>query len=215
MSSLSQTLKNLQEKNRSLPFFNFGILKYEVKHAGVSSIPIEVSSTWSRTSETISLQISYRFKSSTLPESIRIVNDVVMFSTTISDGNELIRSSPMAEWSTTDRKLSWKVPYIFDGTGTLTAIIKPCQTSTDDQQISTPRTSTTSSIVHVQFFGENALFSSIDFEFACRGYRISLLKKKISSGKYQSEGEQNETIEMFRRPSVDQHRLSLSSPLVA
>lgn len=31
MSSLSQTLKNLQEKNRSLPFFNFGILKYEVR----------------------------------------------------------------------------------------------------------------------------------------------------------------------------------------
>lgn len=70
----------------------------QVKHAGVSSIPIEVSSTWSRTSEMISLQISYRFKSSTLPESIRIVNDVVMFSTTISDGNELVRSSPMAEW---------------------------------------------------------------------------------------------------------------------
>lgn len=84
--------------------------------------------------------------------------------------------------STNDRKLSWKVPYIFDGTGTLTAIIKPCQTSIDDQPISTTRTSTTSPIVHVQFFGENALFSSIDFEFACRGYRISLLKKKISSG---------------------------------
>lgn len=95
-------------------------------------------------------------------------------------------SSPCDEFfrSTNDRKLSWKVPYIFDGTGTLTATIKPCQTSTDDQQISTPRTSTTSPIVHVQFFGENALFSSIDFEFACRGYRISLLKKKISSGSF-------------------------------
>lgn len=41
----------------------------------------------------------------------------------------------------------------------------------------------TSSIVHIQFFAENALFSSIDFEFACRGYRVSLLKKKISSGR--------------------------------
>jgi hypothetical protein len=31
MSALSNILRNLQEKNRSLPFFNFGILKYEVK----------------------------------------------------------------------------------------------------------------------------------------------------------------------------------------
>lgn len=31
MSSLSNILRNLQDKNRSLPFFNFGILKYEVK----------------------------------------------------------------------------------------------------------------------------------------------------------------------------------------
>ena len=115
MFSLSNTLKNLQEKNRSLPFFNFGILKYEVrfrlsslrdksflllqvKHAGAPSIPVEVSSHWSRTAETISVQISYRFKSSTLPETIRIVNDVLMFSTAIADGHELLRSSPTAEW---------------------------------------------------------------------------------------------------------------------
>jgi hypothetical protein len=42
----------------------------------------------------------------------------------------------------------------------------------------------TSSVVHIQFLAENALFSSIDFEFACRGYRVSLLKKKICSGKF-------------------------------
>lgn len=44
----------------------------------------------------------------------------------------------------------------------------------------------TSSIVHIQFLAENALFSLIDFEFACRGYRVSLLKKKICSGKFTS-----------------------------
>ena len=90
--------------------------------------------------------------------------------------------------SLNDRKLSWKVPYIFDGSGTLTATIKILPTSTDDQAISTTRSSTTPAIVHVQFSGENALFSSIDFEFACRGYRISLLKKKISSGEFFSFG---------------------------
>ena len=85
-----------------------------------------------------------------------------------------------------EHKLSWKVPYIFDGTGTLSATMKVTQTMNDgiegEQQQQQAKPLTTSSIVHVQFLGENALFSSIDFEFACRGYRISLLKKKISSG---------------------------------
>ena len=77
----------------------------------------------------------------------------------------------------------WKVPYTFDGSGTLSATVMTSQTTTDgndsDQQ---QKPLTTSSIVNVQFLAENALFSSIDFEFACRGYRVSLLKKKICSG---------------------------------
>ena len=70
----------------------------QVKHAGVSSIPIHVSSQWTRTFDTISVQITYRFKSSTFPESIRILNDFVIFSTIINDGQEISQASPMAEW---------------------------------------------------------------------------------------------------------------------
>jgi hypothetical protein len=87
--------------------------------------------------------------------------------------------------SSNEHKLCWKIPYTFDGTGTLSATIITAQSTTDgndsDQQ---QKPLTTSSIVHVQFLGENALFSSIDFDFACRGYRVSLLKKKICSGMY-------------------------------
>ncbi|CAF1417816.1 unnamed protein product [Rotaria sordida] len=216
MSALSNILRNLQEKNRSLPFFNFGILKYEVKHAGISNIPIQVSSQWTRTFDTISVNINYRFNSSALPESIRLVNDVVTFYTIITDGQQINQSIPMAEWSPAEHKLSWKVPYIFDGSGSLTATIMTTQSTTDsnenDQQ---PKPLTASSIVHVQFLAENALFSSINFEFACRGYRVSLLKKKICSGKYQSEPDQNEPLHFFKRPSLDQNRMSLSTSLVA
>ncbi|CAF0827499.1 unnamed protein product [Rotaria sp. Silwood1] len=216
MSALSNILRNLQEKNRSLPFFNFGILKYEVKHTGISNIPIQVSSQWTRTFDTISININYRFNSSALPESIRLVNDVVTFYTTITDGQQINQSIPMAEWSLTEHKLSWKIPYIFDGSGTLTATITTVQSTTDnsdnDQQ---QKPLTASSIVHVQFLAENALFSSINFEFACRGYRVSLFKKKICSGKYQSEPDQSEPLNFFKRPSVDQNRMSLSTSLVA
>ncbi|CAM2701135.1 unnamed protein product [Rotaria socialis] len=216
MSALSNILRNLQEKNRSLPFFNFGILKYEVKHTGVLNIPIQVSSQWTRTFDTISVNINYRFNSSALPESIRLVNDIVTFYTVITDGQQINQSVPMAEWSSNEHKLLWKVPYIFDGSGTLAATIMTSQSTTDgsdsDQQ---QKPLSASSIVHVQFLAENALFSSINFEFACRGYRVSLLKKKICSGKYQSEPDQSEPLQFFKRPSLDQNRMPLSTSLVA
>jgi hypothetical protein len=115
MSALSNILRNLQDKNRSLPFFNFGILKYEVrrslfhrkhslffvrkvKHTGTTNIPIQVSSQWTRTFDTISVNVNYRFNSSALPDSIRLVNDMVTFYTNILDGQQLNQSSPMAEW---------------------------------------------------------------------------------------------------------------------
>ena len=115
MSALSGILRNLQEKNRSLPFFNFGILKYEVenfiaiifnfyifilkvKHGGVSNIPIQVSAQWTRTFDAISVNINYRFNSSALPDSIRLANDMVTFYTIIMDGQQISQSLPMAEW---------------------------------------------------------------------------------------------------------------------
>jgi hypothetical protein len=232
---------------RSGAHLSLSLHQLQVKHAGVSSIPIQVSSQWTRTLDNASVQVSYRFVSSALPESIRIVNDVVIFSTSIPDGHELVQSSPTAEWCVTleqrteskttvvdassrslkDHKLTWKVPYIFDGSGTLSATISTALAPSEDaDQEPTPKAISTNSIVHVNFLGENALFSSIDFDFACRGYRISLLKKKISSGKtnvlrlqivhfhsigkYQSEPDPNEPLQLFRRPSADSHRLSLS-----
>ena len=83
-----------------------------------------------------------------------------------------------------EHKLWWKVPYVNNGTGSLSATIVTVQADTvdnDSEQIEQPLT--TSSIVNAYFIGENALFSSVDFDLTCRGYRISLLKKKILSGK--------------------------------
>ena len=86
--------------------------------------------------------------------------------------------------SSTEHKLSWKIPYIFDGSGTLSATvtINP-STNNGNENEHGPRPLSSSPLVHIQFLAENALFSGIDFEFACRGYRVSLLKKKICSGK--------------------------------
>jgi hypothetical protein len=70
----------------------------KVKHSGVSHIPIQVSSQWTRTFDTISVNIHYRFNSSALPESVRLVNDIVTFYTIITDGQQINQSLPTGEW---------------------------------------------------------------------------------------------------------------------
>lgn len=102
--------------------------------------------------------------------------------------------------SSNEHKLWWKVPYTNNGTGTLTATVQTMQMDIDEND-DNENPLTTSSIVKVYFLAESALFSSIDFNLTSRGYRISLLKKKILSGKYQSEPDQSEPIQLFKRPS--------------
>ncbi|CAF0781256.1 unnamed protein product [Didymodactylos carnosus] len=216
MTALSEVLKSLQIKNPNLPFFNFGVLKYEVKHTGPSSVPIQVSSQWTTTSDTIIVNVVYRFNSSAFPDNIRLINDFVIFHTFVNNANQLTDSLPMAEWSLAEHKILWKVPYTFDGSGTLVATLSTLSIDHNNQEKENNVNKnehelpvTTSSPIHVQFLGENALFSSIDFEFACRGYRVSLLKKKICSGKYQSESRDSNN---SRHPSVQiDHQIGLSS----
>jgi len=175
------------------------VLNYQLKQSNVSIIPIEISSQWTRTFDTISVNIKYHFNSSSLPDSVRFNNNTVIFYTVITDGQQIKESSPIAEWTANEKKLSWKVPYINNGTGNLSATMMTMQEDTSEND-DNDKPLTTSSIVQVQFVSENALFSSVDFDLSCRGYRISLLKKKILSGKYQSEPDQSEPINFFKRP---------------
>ncbi|CAF0832417.1 unnamed protein product [Rotaria sordida] len=202
MTGLYNALQNLQEKNPSSRFFNLNVLNYEIKHTDVSNIPIQMSSKWTRTFDTISVNINYSFNSSALPNSIRLNNDTVICYTIITDGQEIKESSPTAEWSVDECKLWWKVPYVNNGTGNLSATIITAHKNTidNDNDQQQQQALTASSIVNAYFLGENALFSSIDFELACNGYRISLLKKKILSGKYQSEPDQTEPLHLFQHP---------------
>ena len=90
----------------------------------------------------------------------------------------------------------WKVAYTKNGTGNLSATIVTAQT---DQELLL----TTYSTINVNFLGENGLFSSIDFDLLSADYRVSLMKKKILSGKYQFEPDRREPVHLFRRPTLN------------
>lgn len=78
--------------------------------------------------------------------------------------------------SNNEHKLWWKVAYTKNGTGHLTATVNTEHNDHDELL-------TAFSTVNVNFLGENGLFSSVEFELNAADYRVSLLKKKILSGK--------------------------------
>lgn len=100
-----------------------------------------------------------------------------------------------------------------NGTGQLSASVKLTETNkSETTDESTDEPWSTSSIVEAYFLGENALLSSIEFDLTSRGYRVSLLRKKIFSGKYQSEEDQSEPINFFKRPSKSPVSDTLANP---
>jgi hypothetical protein len=114
----------------------------------------------------------------------------------INGGQQIQQSSPMAQWwnpsllpfvrsativfrsrSNSEHKLWWKVPYERHATGTLSAtVLVDCQANESALM--------TSSTVHVHFLADDGLFSSINCQLTCQDYRVSLLKKKILSGRF-------------------------------
>lgn len=96
-------------------------------------------------------------------------------------------------------KLWWRVPYVDNGTGNLCATLISMQANTTDDDSDQQREQplTTSSIVNAYFLGENALFSSVDFELACYGYRVSLLKKKIQTGRFRQREKYDSNISIL------------------
>lgn len=118
-----------------------------------------------------------------------------------------LEKKPIFLRSENEHKLWWKIPYVHNGKGELSSTVLTTQTNTNETNDTDEQPLTTSSVLKVYFIGENGLFSSIDFDLLSRSYRISLSKKKILSGKYQSEPDQSEPLHFFKRPS----KLALSN----
>lgn len=70
----------------------------QVKFPDPSSIPIQLSAQWTRTLDSVSVGIHYRFHSSAFADPIRLNNNVVIIYAIINDGEKLQESSPLAGW---------------------------------------------------------------------------------------------------------------------
>ncbi|XP_015792917.1 F-BAR domain only protein 2 [Tetranychus urticae] len=180
MVGLTNHLRKLSEQSPNSRYFNAEILKYQLKARGATFCPLQVVSHWKCEPSTTGLKVDYKYNACAL-SSIQPLKNVT-FSVNVDGGVKSHKTTPNASWNEEKKEISWKFDEIsIDSEGKGLGSLKAKFDVTDGP--STPGS------VSVQFNGNSTTFSGVEFLLNCIGYRISLMKKQISTGRYLSEAD--------------------------
>ncbi|XP_053209245.1 F-BAR domain only protein 2-like [Panonychus citri] len=180
MVGLTNHLKKLSEQSPHSRYFNAEILKYQLKARGATFCPLQVVSHWKCEPTTTGLKVDYKYNACAL-SSIQPLKNVT-FSVNVDGGVQSFKTTPNATWNEEKKSISWQFDEVSVGSeGKGLGSLKAKFDVSDGP--STP------GAVNVQFSGNGATFSGVEFALNCIGYRISLMKKQISTGRYLSEAD--------------------------
>ncbi|KAK3527314.1 hypothetical protein QTP86_020244, partial [Hemibagrus guttatus] len=178
MPALTAYLRKASEQNPTSSYYNVDILKYQVCSNGIQSTPLNLAVYWKCAQSTTDLRVDYHYNPEAMqpPGSLCSVQVLVP----VSGGVTNIHSLPSAIWNPDQSKLLWKLNDLSEkseneGSGTLRAKFE----LSDGPSI--PAT------LAVQFFNEGSTISGVEMELAGSGYRLSLNKKRLVSGRYMAD----------------------------
>lgn len=175
MASLADHLKKQSEQGAST-HYNIEIIKYEVRTNGFSTTPLQLCSYWKCEEEATDLRVDYRYNPSCMSAPCSISNLSVVVP--MNGGVTIMQSKPSATWSAEHQRAFWKLQEVSNTSetqGTLRARFDLTQGP------STP------SRIAVQFTCNGATISKLNFELRCQEYKLSLVKKRFTTGKYIAE----------------------------
>lgn len=175
MASLADHLKKQSEQGAST-YYNIDIIKYEVKTNGFSTTPLQLCSYWKCDEEATDLRVDYRYNPSCMSAPCSISNLSVLVP--MNGGVTIMQSKPSATWSAEHQRALWKLQEVSSTSepqGTLRARFDLTQGP------STP------SRIAVQFSCNGATISKLNFELKSQEYKLSLVKKRFTTGKYIAE----------------------------
>ncbi|XP_033103583.1 F-BAR domain only protein 2-like [Anneissia japonica] len=179
MTALVSLLRSQAEKNTQASYFNVDILKYQVRaQPDAQSTPLQLCSYWKCESNTTDLRVDYVYNPSALQPAIPLTN--VSLLVPVDGGVSVMHSKPHATWSAENKRALWKIPEISQksedgGSGSIRAKFELTNGPTKPSTLA------------VSFGCDGTTLSGIDIELVGTSFRLSLVKKKFSSGKYLSE----------------------------
>ncbi|XP_053340868.1 F-BAR domain only protein 2 [Clarias gariepinus] len=178
MPALIAYLRKASEQNPTSSYYNVDILKYQVCSNGVQSTPLNLAVYWKCTESTTDLRVDYHYN----PEAMQPPGPLcsVQFLVPVSGGVTNMHSLPSGIWNPEQSKSLWKLNDISEkseneGSGSLRAKFE----LSDGPSI--PAT------LAVQFFNESSTLSGVEMELVGSGYRLSLSKKRLVSGRYMAD----------------------------
>ncbi|RWS26264.1 F-BAR domain only protein 2-like protein, partial [Leptotrombidium deliense] len=181
MNGLTNSLRKLFELSPSARYYNVDMLKYKLKCApGAKGSPLHVVTHWKCDSVNTGLKIDYKYNPYALSSLEPLKN--VVFSAFVDGSVTNCESKPVAEWNSSKNQALWRFDKVSrdtesSGLGALRAKFSVLNGPSNPSPIS------------VQFSGNNVTFSGVEFELTNTGYRISLVKKLVTSGRYISEAD--------------------------
>ncbi|XP_048019926.1 SH3-containing GRB2-like protein 3-interacting protein 1 isoform X1 [Megalobrama amblycephala] len=176
MPNLLSHLKKVAEQRPQATYYNVDMLKYQVSTQGIQSTPLNLAVSWRGDASSTDLRIDYKYNTEAMPTPTPLTN--IHFMAAVDGGvTKLQAMLPPATWNPETQKIAWKIPELSQksengGVGALLARFQLAEGPSRPSQLA------------VQFTSEGSTLSGCDFQLVGSGYRLSLVKKRFSAGKY-------------------------------
>ncbi|XP_056601104.1 F-BAR domain only protein 2 isoform X2 [Triplophysa dalaica] len=178
MPALTAYLRKISEQNPAASYYNVEILKYQVCSKGIQSTPLNLIAYWKCSPSTTDLRVDYQYNPEAMQPPVSLTNIQVLVP--VNGGVLNMQSLPSAIWNAEQNKLLWKLIDISDkseneGSGSLRAKFELSDGPSNPATLA------------VQFFSESSTLSGVDMELVGSGYRLSLNKKRVATGRYMAD----------------------------
>uniref|UniRef100_A0A8C2DKK0 SH3GL interacting endocytic adaptor 1b n=1 Tax=Cyprinus carpio TaxID=7962 RepID=A0A8C2DKK0_CYPCA len=160
MSNLLSHLKKVAEQKPQATYYNVDMLKYQVFAQGIQSTPLNLAVSWRGDANSTDLRIDYKYNLEAMPTPTPLTN--IQFVAAVDGGVNKLQKITMRINSSV---LMYRV-------GALLARFQLAEGPSRPSQLA------------VQFTSEGSTLSGCDFQLVGPGYRLSLVKKRFSAGKY-------------------------------
>ncbi|KAK3568117.1 hypothetical protein QTP86_030882 [Hemibagrus guttatus] len=176
MANLMTHLKKVSDQRPQATYYNVDMLKYQVSARGIQSTPLNLALSWRGDANSTDLRIDYKYNAEAMPNPTPLTN--IHFLVPVDGGvSKLQAMLPPATWNPETQKILWKISELSQksengGVGALLCRFQLAEGPGKPSQLA------------VQFTSEGSTLSGCDFQLLGSGYRLSLVKKRFSTGVY-------------------------------
>jgi hypothetical protein len=178
--ALSSHLASMAGK-KTAPFYNMQLIKYEVDITDGSLLPVRLAAYWKCTELVTNFRFDYCYIAANLPPSPGPRPPLTQMNVCVpvNGGVRNTLSRPSGNWLADKQQIVWKVGDVAPGDTETPTSIHAKFDVTSGPSLPQP--------AEVKFVCDGTTLSGVDLDLRGPDYRVSLLKRKFSSGKYAAE----------------------------